>query len=170
MTNQNLRLENKKLHDEKTRLQRELDKIYDELQETAQTTVKNVPIRNKPNNNFNIKPQREQIYNTFYMPISNRNGSFDNSYKSSRFDWTESVYKFEVINEEGTKALISVVDDPRMVKRALNGYDTYIRPVCKGANAFNINATSIKTERKGRVSLNDDTWELESRAVIRYRM
>lgn len=109
------------------------------------------------------------VYDTFFMPVPNRDGSFEDNHKSNKFEWTESVYKFEVINSERTKAVFSIVNDNRMIKRAMSGYDVYIKPVCRGTNAFNMNATIILTEEKGKVTLNGSTWLLDEKAAISYQ-
>jgi cell division protein FtsB len=108
------------------------------------------------------------VYETFYMPVPNRDGSFEDNHKSTKFEWTESVYKFEVINAERTKAVFSMMNDERMIKRAISGYDIYIKPVCRASNAFSMNVSRIATEEKGQAVLNNGVWELEEKVLIRY--
>lgn len=118
-------------------------------------------------------PKNEEgmtVYEIFYMPVPNKDGSFEDGHQSDKFEWTESVYKFEVVNKEGTKALFSIMNDQRMIKRAISGYDIYIKPVCRAANAFNMNVSRIVTEEKGQAVLNGDRWELDDKALISYQV
>lgn len=106
------------------------------------------------------------VYDVFYMPAPYKDGSFESSHQHRDFEWTKSVYKFEIIDEEGTKAIFSMMQDPRMMKRAINSYTVYIEPVCEVAHAFNVAATQIQTETKGQVSLDNDIWRLDEKAMI----
>ena len=138
---------------------------YEKSEEEVKQQRKKAPV--EP-----VYPKNEEgmtVYETFYMPVPNKDGSFEDGHQSNKFEWTESVYKFEVVNKEGTKALFSIMNDQRMIKRAISGYDIYIKPVCRAANAFNMNVSRIVTEEKGQAVLNGDRWELDDKALISYQ-
>lgn len=138
--------------------------------EKSENKIKPQPKQTPVEPTYTTNEEGMTVYETFYMPVPNRDGSFENSHKSNRFEWTESVYKFEVVNKEGTKAVFSIMNDQRMIKRAISGYDIYIKPVCRAANAFSMNISRIVTEEKGQVTLTGDVWELDTKALISYQV
>lgn len=110
----------------------------------------------------------KMIYESFYMPVPNRRGNFDDANRMDSFDWTESVYKFDVLDKAGTTAEFSFMNDEKMISRALNNYNIYIAPVCKSSNPLNLSATRITTEKKGKAVMRDGVWEMQEKAIIRY--
>ena len=103
----------------------------------------------------------------FFMPVPNKDGSFDAENWTAKFEDTESVYRFEMINNYEAK--FQFHNEKKTVKRAISGYDIYIKPVCKALNAFNTNATEIRTQVQGVVYRDGDTWKLKEKALIYYQ-
>ena len=139
---------------------------YEKSENAIQQQRKQVPVEPA----YTKNEEGMTVYETFYMPVPNKDGSFEDGHQSNKFEWTESVYKFEIVNKEGTKAVFSIMNDQRMIKRAISGYDIYIKPVCRAANAFSMNVSRIMTEEKGQAVLNGDRWELDKKALISYQV
>ena len=103
----------------------------------------------------------------FFMPVPNKDGSFAAENWTAKFEDTESVYRFEMINNYEAK--FQFYNEKKTVKRAISGYDIYVKPVCKALNAFNTNATEIKTQVQGVVYRDGDTWKLKEKALVYYQ-
>ncbi len=103
----------------------------------------------------------------FFMPIPNKDGSFDVENWTAKFEDTESVYRFEMINNYEAK--FQFYNEKKTVKRAISGYDIYVKPVCKALNAFNTNATEIRTQVHGVVYRDGNTWKLKEKALVYYQ-
>lgn len=103
----------------------------------------------------------------FFMPVPNKDGSFDVENWTAKFEDTESVYRFEMINNYEAK--FHFYNEKKTVRRAISGYDIYIKPVCKALNAFNTNATEIRTQVHGVVYRDGDTWKLKEKALVYYQ-
>jgi len=100
----------------------------------------------------------------FFMPAPNADATFEVEHLQSEFISTESVYRFELLNNN--EASFTFYNDPSTVKRALNGFDIYIKPVCKGLSAFDINASKIVTQVPGKVKKEGNVWKLTEKALI----
>ena len=103
----------------------------------------------------------------FFMPVPNKDGSFDAENWTAEFEDTESVYRFEMINNYEAK--FQFYNEKKTVKRAISGYDVYVKPVCKALNAFNTNATEIRTQVAGVVYRDGSVWKLKEKALIYYQ-
>lgn len=102
----------------------------------------------------------------FFLPIPNRDGSFDAENWTAKFEPTESVYRFQMISS--TEAEFEFYNDKPTVRRAISGYDVYVKPVCKALNAFDKNATKIVTQVKGIVYKDGSVWKLKEKALVYY--
>lgn len=102
----------------------------------------------------------------FFMPVPNSDATFDLEYRQENFVDTESVYRFETIS--ANEAKFSFYNDAGTVRRALSGYDVYLKPVCKALSEFNINATRIVTQVPGKVEKVGNQWKLKEKALIYY--
>lgn len=102
----------------------------------------------------------------FFMPSPAKGGVFKTEYQSTSFIATESVYRFELLSP--SEAKFTFYNDRATVSRALNNYDTYLKPVCKSLNDLNPNAAQIITQVPGTAYLHGDTWKVKERALVYY--
>ena len=161
--NKDLTAKNKVLFASEEALRQELERIKKIAAEGQKQRAKAKVVIKQPRNK-----EGQIVYDTFFMPVPNREGHFDNDNKSNSFDWTENVYKFEVTSKERDVAMFSFVNHEKMIQRALNNYNTYIAPACTAENRLNLSATQIHTIKKGKVVLENGVWQLERKVKIRY--
>ena len=159
-TTTNLNPDEELLKDATADLQSETSTIVSEPETTTENNFSHeIPVVEIKK--FNSPPD------LFFMPIPNKDGSFDVENWTAKFEDTESVYRFEMINNYEAK--FQFYNEKKTVKRAISGYDIYIKPACKALNAFNTNATEIKTQVHGVVYRDGNTWKLKEKALVYYQ-
>lgn len=113
-------------------------------------------------------PVKTLISTLFYMPIPASNGTFQGSLAEDEFKRAESVYQFEITNDEGTMATFAVHEDIATMIRALDDPDRYLKPACRSNSIPHISATKIITNENGLAIKNGDNWRVQRKAMIRY--
>ncbi len=113
-------------------------------------------------------PVKTLISTTFFMPLPSTNGTFQGSLAENEFRRAESVYRFEITNDEGTMAVFTVHDDIATMIRALDDPDRYLKPACRSNSIPHISATKILTDKKGLAIKDGNDWKVQRKAIIRY--
>ena len=101
---------------------------------------------------------------TFYMPLPNSKGEFNNFDWKEEFDGNRSLYQFIMIGVD--EATFAFVNDEATTKKALEEYDIYLKPVCYPLDIIDTNASKVITETAGQVYRENGIWKLRQKAMI----
>jgi len=115
----------------------------------------------------NIQNSIAPIKSKYFFSIEPRSGGnfFLVEKTTLEFVETESVYKFEIINEN--LANFYVVDDVSTMKRAINFKSDLLNVACDSYSSSN-SAQKINTEQCGVVKRQEDKWVIEKKAKIKF--
>ena len=118
--------------------------------------------------NRNELQTEDSSYGTFYHPISTNDGQFLKSYASRTLKRSESVYKLEYLDQNGSNIEFSfITDDPSTVGRALRSPDNYIDPACSSNSTDYRTATRIENIAPGKAQKTEDgNWRITTKAKI----
>ncbi|GAB3695206.1 hypothetical protein GCM10027592_17010 [Spirosoma flavus] len=103
----------------------------------------------------------------FYCPPPDQNGQFDVSQKSPTLA-PESAYRFSVNADNPTLATFRFEADPGRVARFLTYRNYMIEPACESENPYSSAHTRIAMRRDGEATLENGTWRVKTKALIRY--
>ncbi|MBD2704493.1 hypothetical protein IC229_27885 [Spirosoma sp. BT702] len=103
----------------------------------------------------------------FYCPPPDQNGQFDVSQKSPTLI-PESAYRFSVSADNPTLAMFRFEADPGRVARFLTYRNYMIEPACESENPYSSVHTRIAMRRDGEATLENGTWRVKTKALIRY--
>ncbi len=104
----------------------------------------------------------------FFMPIPNEQGIFDSNEATDIFKRPYSVYQFLMVSTDDKHAEFKIYDDIATMIRALDNFDTYLRPVCRSSSILHKNATKIITVDNGVAIKEEGQWRVITKAVIKY--
>lgn len=124
-----------------------------------------IPLNVEPNNIpiNNISAYQPVIY---YFAAPTTTG-FNDDYKSNEIVDQTSLYLLEVdhTQQSGTFKLLN---EPWVMRYALNERRDYIDPVCRIQGIFTQRAISVQTLKPGSVTLSDGKWTVSEKALIEY--
>lgn len=109
-------------------------------------------------------PVRHEV---FYLPPPDANGQFDLSYKSGSL-LPESAYRFSVSAEDPAVASFRFEADPSRLARFLTYRNYMIEPACESENTYSTAHTRVAIRRDGVAVLENGTWRVKTKALIRY--
>ncbi len=104
----------------------------------------------------------------FFMPLPNREGSFNMEDALEEFKRTDTVYEFKLMDGSQNQAEFKVFEDVATMLRALDDPDTYLKPACRSNAIIPISATKIITDEKGIAVLRHGEWKILKKALIHY--
>ncbi len=104
----------------------------------------------------------------FFMPLPNREGSFNMEDALEEFKRTDTVYEFKLMDGSQNQSEFKVFEDVATMLRALDDPDTYLKPACRSNAIIPISATKIITDEKGIAVLRHGEWKILKKALIHY--
>lgn len=109
-------------------------------------------------------PARSQV---FYFPPPDPTGQFDLAQKSDTLS-PASAYRFSVSAENPAVATFRFEAEPGRVARFLTYRNYMIEPACDSENSFTAMHTRVVMRRDGDAMLENGTWRVKTKALIRY--
>ncbi len=103
----------------------------------------------------------------FYFPPPDPNGQFDNAHQAEVLS-PESAYRFSTKAETPNLATFRFEAEPGRVARFLTYRNYMIEPACDSENSFSSTYTRIINQRDGEAVLENGTWRVKTKALIRY--
>ena len=103
----------------------------------------------------------------FYFPPPDPTGQFDLAHKSDIIS-PESAYRFSISAEKPTVASFRFEADPNRLARFLTYRNYMIEPACDSENTYTTNHTRVSMRRDGEAILENGTWRVKTKALIRY--
>lgn len=103
----------------------------------------------------------------FYFPPPDPTGQFDLSQKSDLIS-PESAYRFSVSAEKPTVASFRFEADPNRLARFLTYRNYMIEPACDSENTYTSTHTRVAMRKDGEAVLENGTWRVKTKALIRY--
>ncbi len=103
----------------------------------------------------------------FYFPPPDPNGQFDLSHKSEAIS-PESAYRFSISAENPTVASFRFEADPNRLARFLTYRNYMIEPACDSENTYTTTHTRVAMRKDGEAILENGTWRVKTKALIRY--
>lgn len=115
-----------------------------------------------------VKEQESMIGEVFYMPKPTSSGIFETAASRDYFKRAESVYQFTIVSEDGKKAEFEIYPDIATMIKALDDFESYLKPACKASSVIHISATKIITDKKGIAVRDNGHWRVIQKAHIHY--
>ncbi|QJW92377.1 hypothetical protein HNV11_16150 [Spirosoma taeanense] len=103
----------------------------------------------------------------FYFPPPDPTGQFDNAQQMSTLS-PESAYRFNVHADRPDTASFRFEAEPGRVTRFLTYRNYMIEPACESENSFSSTHTRIVMRRDGEAALENGSWRVKTKALIRY--
>jgi ElaB/YqjD/DUF883 family membrane-anchored ribosome-binding protein len=103
----------------------------------------------------------------FYCPPPDPNGQFDSNQKTATLS-PESAYRFSVSAEKPAVAAFRFEAEAGRVARFLTYRNYMIEPACDSENSYSSTYTRIIMRRDGEAVLENGTWRVKTKALIRY--
>jgi hypothetical protein len=103
----------------------------------------------------------------FYCPPPDPNGQFDSNQKTATLS-PESAYRFSVSAEKPAVASFRFEAEAGRVARFLTYRNYMIEPACDSENSYSSTYTRIIMRRDGEAVLENGTWRVKTKALIRY--
>src|SRR5262249_27583309 len=101
-------------------------------------------------------PFPNEIIEAFYMSTPNKDGSFENSKRTSTFVPASSLYKFEVISHR--KARFEFISEKQNILDAKYQSEILLEPVCEIENKNQKEIRSIESIKPGIAELIGTHW------------
>ncbi|GAB3806856.1 hypothetical protein GCM10028819_43040 [Spirosoma humi] len=109
-------------------------------------------------------PARSEV---FYFPPPDPTGQFDSQQKSGVLS-PESAYRFSINASNPAVASFRFEAEPSRVARFLTYRNYMIEPACDSENSYTTSHTRIVMRRDGEAVLENGTWRVKAKALIRY--
>ena len=103
----------------------------------------------------------------FYFPPPDPNGQFDIAQKSGTLS-PESAYRFSISADNPALATFRFEAEPGRVARFLTYRNYMIEPACDSENSYSSTYTRIVMRRDGEATLDNGSWRVKTKALIRY--
>lgn len=122
------------------------------------------PIQVPPTSVETPAPARSEV---FYFPPPDPTGQFDSQQKSGVLS-PESAYRFSINASNPAVASFRFEAEPGRVARFLTYRNYMIEPACDSENSYTTTHTRIVMRRDGEAVLENGTWRVKAKALIRY--
>ncbi|GAB3019168.1 hypothetical protein GCM10027185_15340 [Spirosoma pulveris] len=103
----------------------------------------------------------------FYFPPPDPNGQFDSQHKADTLS-PESAYRFSIDAKNPSLATFRFEAEPGRVARFLTYRNYMIEPACDSENSYMTSHTRISMRRDGEAVLENGSWRVKTKALIRY--
>ncbi|SOD99666.1 hypothetical protein [Spirosoma fluviale] len=103
----------------------------------------------------------------FYFPPPDPNGQFDSQHKADSLS-PESAYRFSIDAKNPSLATFRFEAEPGRVARFLTYRNYMIEPACDSENSYMTSHTRISMRRDGEAVLENGSWRVKTKALIRY--
>ena len=111
-----------------------------------------------------LAPAKSEV---FYFPPPDPTGQFDSQQKSGALS-PESAYRFSINASNPSVASFRFEAEPSRVARFLTYRNYMIEPACDSENSYTTTHTRIVMRRDGEAILENGTWRVKAKALIRY--
>jgi len=137
-------------------------KFFNKNKEDKSKSDKNVFQKNDTENKVSFNHSTPSINHIYISAQPMPEGNLPNNITE---DKSKAYFKLEKI--KGTnKAKFWVAENSSFYRSAIQRMDTYLLPICELANAFNPNASEIKTTSPGELELDGKVWKCTKKAKI----